>query len=66
MTEAIDGIQLQQALAVIDSGLGDLHRRELVSSAEMADLLLDLRSILTFVAGRTGGTGRGQLAVARP
>ena len=49
MTEANDGLQLQEALAVIDSSLGDLLRRELVSSAEVADLLLDLRSILTFV-----------------
>lgn len=50
MTEAIDGIQLSEALAVIDRSLADLMRRELVASAEVADLLLDLRSILTFVA----------------
>lgn len=49
MTEAIEGLQLQEALTVIDQGLGDLMRRELVSSSEVADLLLDLRSILTFV-----------------
>lgn len=49
MTEAIDGTQLEQALSIIDRGLGDLQRRELVSSAEVADLLLDLRTVLTFV-----------------
>ena len=49
MTEAIDGIQLQEALSLIDRGLGDLQRRELVSTAEVADLLLDLRTLLSFV-----------------
>lgn len=49
MTEAIEGVQIEEALAVIDRGLGDLMRRDLVATAEMADLLLDLRSILTFV-----------------
>ncbi|MEZ5165205.1 MAG: hypothetical protein R2695_01475 [Acidimicrobiales bacterium] len=49
MTEAIDAVQLEQALAVIDRSLGDLMRRELVATGEMSDLLLDLRSILTFV-----------------
>ena len=49
MTEAIDGAQLEKALAMIDDSLGDLLRRELVATGEMADILLDLRSILTFV-----------------
>jgi hypothetical protein len=49
MTEAIEVEQLVEALAMIDRGLGDLQRRELVSSAEVADLLLDVRSLLTFV-----------------
>ncbi len=49
MTEAIDGTQLEEALAVIDRTLGDLMRRDLVATAEVSDLLLDLRSILTFV-----------------
>ena len=49
MTEVIDGVQLQEALAVIDRGLGDLMRRDLVATTEVADLLLDLRMILTFV-----------------
>ncbi len=60
MTESIDAAQLQEALSMIDRGLGDLQRRELVSSAEVADLLLDLRMILTFVPSEspeTAGVG---------
>ncbi|GJM37698.1 MAG: hypothetical protein DHS20C19_10650 [Acidimicrobiales bacterium] len=49
MTEAIDGVQLDEALAVIDRGLGEMMRRDLVATSEVADLLLDLRTILTFV-----------------
>ena len=49
MTEALNGAQLEEALAVIDRGLGDMMRRDLVATAEVADLLLDLRSLLTFV-----------------
>ena len=29
--------------------LGELQRRELVASAEVSDMLLDLRMILTFI-----------------
>ncbi|MFT5201274.1 MAG: hypothetical protein ACI9C1_000646 [Candidatus Aldehydirespiratoraceae bacterium] len=49
MTEALNGAQLDEALAVIDRGLGEMMRRDLVATAEVADLLLDLRTILTFV-----------------
>ena len=34
------------ALAIIDKSLGELMRRELVSTSEMTDLLLDVRSLL--------------------
>jgi hypothetical protein len=37
---------ISEALAVIDKGLGDLGHRELVSSDEVADLLLDVRMLL--------------------
>jgi hypothetical protein len=37
---------ISEALAVIDKGLGDLLHRELVSSTEVADLLLDVRTLL--------------------
>ncbi len=48
MTETIDGAQLDEALSLIDRHLGNLQRRELVASAEVSDMLLDLRMILTF------------------
>jgi hypothetical protein len=38
---------LIEALQLIDRGLGDISERSLVSSAEVADLLLDVRTILT-------------------
>ncbi len=38
---------LTEALAIVDKALAEMLRRELVSSGEVADLLLDLRSILT-------------------
>ena len=45
-TRALDEM-ISEALAVIDKGLGDLGHRELVSSNEVADVLLDVRSALT-------------------
>ena len=44
-TRALDEV-ISEALAVIDKGLGDLGHRELVSSNEVADLLLDVRMLL--------------------
>ena len=38
---------LTEALAIVDKALAEMLRRELVSSGEVADLLLDLRSIIT-------------------
>lgn len=38
---------ITEALAVIDKALAEMLRRELVSSTEVADLLLDLRSLLS-------------------
>jgi hypothetical protein len=37
---------IAEAMAIIDKSLGTLVRRELVSSSEMTDLLLDVRSLL--------------------
>jgi hypothetical protein len=39
--------QIAEALALIDRGLGDMLHRELVSTVEVADLLLDVRTLLT-------------------
>ena len=36
-----------EALALIDEGLGGLSERQLVSSSEVADLLLDVRTLLS-------------------
>ncbi|MDV3294679.1 MAG: hypothetical protein LOY01_02520 [Brachybacterium paraconglomeratum] len=44
-TRALDEV-ISEALAVIDKGLGELGHRELVSSNEVADLLLDVRTLL--------------------
>lgn len=38
---------IDEALALIDKGLGGLTERQLVSTAEVADLLLDVRSLLS-------------------
>ena len=37
---------IADALAVIDKGLAEMLHRELVSTDEVADLLLDVRSLL--------------------
>lgn len=49
MTEERDAETINEAVALIDRGLGDIAERSLVSSAEIADLLLDVRSLLTRV-----------------
>ena len=38
---------INEALAVIDGALAKMLSRELVSSGEVADLLLDVRTLLT-------------------
>ena len=38
---------IDEALGVIDTALANMMPRELVSSGEVADLLLDVRSLLT-------------------
>lgn len=51
MTEtAATEIIVSEALAVIDQALGTMQHRELVSSDEVADLLLDLRLLLAAAA----------------
>lgn len=47
MPQTLETRQIEEALDAIDRVLGDLTRRELVSSTEVTDLLLDVRSILT-------------------
>ena len=47
MTATTDAEVIAEALAIIDRGLGEMLHRELVSTGEVADLLLDVRSLLT-------------------
>jgi hypothetical protein len=48
MTETTEDFDvITEALALIDRGLGDMLHRELVSTGEVADLLLDVRSLLS-------------------
>lgn len=44
--ESVDAV-IAEALSVIDGALGRMVSRELVSTGEVADLLLDLRTALT-------------------
>ena len=46
MMETTDVVSVTDAVELIDSNLKDLQGRELVSAAEVADLLLDLRMLL--------------------
>jgi len=53
MTEARDAAVITEALTVIDKALADMLNRELVSTDEVADLLLDVRVLLTANASST-------------
>jgi hypothetical protein len=46
MSEIVENEAIVEALAIIDQSLGQLHTRELVSSSEVSDVLLDVRSLL--------------------
>ncbi len=46
MTEIRDDAVISEALSVIDKALADMLNRELVSTDEVSDLLLDVRSLL--------------------
>ncbi|MFQ5557967.1 MAG: hypothetical protein ACE5GB_10740 [Acidimicrobiales bacterium] len=50
MTSTIEAAQITEAVALIDGGLARLQHRELVSASEVADLLLDVRSLLALVS----------------
>lgn len=53
MTGTVAVETIAEALALIDRGLGDMQHRELVSTDEVADLLLDLRLLLATSAADT-------------
>ncbi|MDQ3355043.1 MAG: hypothetical protein M3507_11320 [Actinomycetota bacterium] len=46
MTEIREPKIITEALAVLDKGLAEMLHRELVSTDEVADLLLDVRTLL--------------------
>ncbi len=46
MSETLEIEAITQALEMIDKSLGVMHTRALVSTSEVSDLLLDMRSIL--------------------
>ncbi len=47
MTQLTERETLVEALALIDRGLGEMSDRSLMSAAEVADLLLDLRMLVS-------------------
>lgn len=51
MTETHELDTITEALTIIDQALGEMLHRELVSTNEVSDLLLDVRSILSHDAG---------------
>ena len=53
MTEAREAAVITEALTVIDKALAEMLNRELVSTDEVADLLLDVRVLLTTNASST-------------
>lgn len=46
MTSTIEQESITEALALIDRGLVDMIKRDLVNTNEVADLLLDVRALL--------------------
>jgi hypothetical protein len=46
MTDTQSADVIHEALALIDRGLGQMLHRELVSTDEVSDLLLDVRTLL--------------------
>lgn len=45
--DMVDVTSIEEALALIDQGLGFMTDRQLVSTSEVTDLLLDVRALLS-------------------
>ncbi len=56
MTETNEAV-INEALSVIDKALAQMMRRELVSSGEITDVLLDVRTLLTMPAKAPAAVG---------
>ena len=54
-SKVIDEAIIDEAVRLIDGGLADLLHRELVSTDEISDLLLDVRMLLTAADLATAG-----------
>lgn len=54
---------INEALGVIDGALAKMMSRELVSTGEVADLLLDVRSLLTTDVADSGAIAADTAAV---
>lgn len=57
MTDTKEMKSITEALEMIDRGLGDLQHRRLVSTDEMSDLLLDVRTLLAASENDLGDVG---------
>lgn len=64
MTETIqrrtphDAVVLAEAIEVIDKALAEIGQRQLVTTTEVADLLLDVRQLLSEKADATSETSK--------
>lgn len=47
VVDMVDITSIEEALALIDQGLGVMTDRQLVSTSEVTDLLLDVRALLS-------------------
>lgn len=56
MTVTADNQIVDEALKIIDQGLSHMAQRDLVSTNEVSDLLLDLRTMLTAPSKETAGS----------
>lgn len=61
VTETTDAAVIDEALTVIDRSLAQMGSRELVSAAEVSDLLLDLRLLLMAADGLRERSAEGAL-----
>lgn len=52
----IESSAVVEAIAVIDKALADSLRRELISSGEVSDLLLDVRTLLAAALAATSAS----------
>ncbi|GDX33690.1 hypothetical protein LBMAG16_05210 [Actinomycetes bacterium] len=56
MKDSREAAVISEALGVIDKALGEMLQRELVSTGEVADLLLDVRLLLTASSTAAGSS----------